>query len=477
MMRKISLNGAGDERQGMPEVVRMTTWTAWLPAVFILFSLVALLVVPVLIRFRAEQIQTQIDRDVTPTRDLVEYFELALAREILAIRGFLLTTDEPFRDLIQERLAEIRQSEDTLRVLVEPLGPEVEQRFEEMRAAKEKWLAPNLDLIAGRLSPEAFIQRIPTQQDRYEATIEAAQELKRAIGRFGDARRREIEAVEWLGVFITAGLAVFALLSASIVLWFSLRLRLLTEQLQRHARQEQTLRHVAEAAVRTRDEVLAIVSHDLRSPLTTIYMSIAFLEEAGLTEKERWYLEVVRRSSEQMRRLIEDLLDVARIEAGNQLRVTPVRFEAPALAVEVCAAFQTQVQAKMQHLDGRLSEDLPPVHADRKRIYQVLTNLIDNAIKFTPDGGRIRLDAEAHGGEVRFSVSDTGVGIAEEDRERIFQPYWQGARQDHRGAGLGLVITKGIVEAHGGRIWVESTPGEGTTFHFTLSVAEAQETP
>ena len=114
--------------------------------------------------------------------------------------------------------------------------------------------------------------------------------------------------------------------------------------------------------------------------------------------------------------------------------------------------------------------DVPPVFADRHRVLQVLSNLIGNAMKFTPPGGTIRVYAEARGEEVLFTVSDTGPGIPPEHIDKIFIPYWQAKRTERMGAGLGLTISKGAVESHGGRIWVESEPGKGTKFRFTLPV-------
>ena len=123
-------------------------------------------------------------------------------------------------------------------------------------------------------------------------------------------------------------------------------------------------------------------------------------------------------------------------------------------------------------LESVVSEDLPPIHADPARIQQVLSNLVGNAIKFTPQGGRITIRAERGGAdEVRIAVRDTGPGMAVEQLPHIFGRYWQGKRSDRRGIGLGLAIVKGIVEAHGGRIWVESHPGAGSEFIFTLPVA------
>ena len=138
------------------------------------------------------------------------------------------------------------------------------------------------------------------------------------------------------------------------------------------------------------------------------------------------------------------------------------------MVVEMNEAFRPRADAKMVRFSCDVADDLPPACLDRLRILQVLANLISNAIKFTPEGGEVIVRVEAAGSDIRFVVSDTGVGIDEKDAGRVFDRYWQATRTARLGTGLGLPIAKGIVEAHGGRIWFESKPGIGTTFSFTL---------
>ena len=237
-------------------------------------------------------------------------------------------------------------------------------------------------------------------------------------------------------------------------------------------RAEQAARERAEAAVAMRDEVMAVVSHDLRNPVHTIEMTTATLQELPLGELQRaQQLGIIRRAASRMGVLIRDLLDVARIEAGR-LDVLPQPMELRELIAEVCELFQPQMAASQQQLTCTLAEPLPAVLADRDRLFQVLANLVGNAVKFTPEGGRIALSsAQARGGEVQVTVSDTGPGIPEAEQARLFDRFWQARRARGTGAGLGLAIARGIVEAHGGRIWVESELGTGTRFHFTVPVA------
>jgi PAS domain S-box-containing protein len=225
-------------------------------------------------------------------------------------------------------------------------------------------------------------------------------------------------------------------------------------------------REEAEAAVRSRDDILAIVSHDLRNPLNTVSMSLGVIESAQPREMVRGPSGIIRRAIGQMNRLIQDLLDVNQIAAGS-LVVNPEPVELAVLVEDVRA----QLAALAMRNNQRLELPSPcgtRVLADRDRVAQVLSNLVGNAAKFTPEGGRIAVAVEAGEREVRFCVSDTGPGIELQDLPHIFDRFWQVRRVRRGGVGLGLAISKGIVEAHGGRIWARSTPGLGSEFSFTL---------
>jgi signal transduction histidine kinase len=229
-------------------------------------------------------------------------------------------------------------------------------------------------------------------------------------------------------------------------------------------------------ALRTRDEVLAIVSHDLRSPLHTINMSAELLLNLPLEEeKRRHHLEVIAESGARMNRLIQDLLDVARIEAGKTITIEPRRERADQLIRDVCDSFIVEARGKGVQIEAVVAGDLPALHIDRDRIMQVLSNLISNALRFTPEGGRITVRAQPDRKEVCVSVADNGPGIRPEDRESIFLPFWQSLQAGRTSAGLGLTIARAIVEQHGGRIWVESPPGSGAEFKFTLPIVTARE--
>jgi PAS domain S-box-containing protein len=235
----------------------------------------------------------------------------------------------------------------------------------------------------------------------------------------------------------------------------------------------------SQQATRARDEVLAVVSHDLRNPLNVISLGATYLlkhlpqgEETASWRKQG---ELIRRSADRAVRLIQDLLDVAKVESGR------LSLEREAVAVgglldEAIELHRPLAEAHGLRLEREEEPGLPAVWVDRVRVLQVFSNLIGNAVRFTPEGGRVTVRARREGARVAFHVSDTGKGIAPEHLPRLFDRYWQ-VQRSVEGAGLGLPIAKGLVEAHGGHIQVESAPGQGSTFSFTLPVAEAPAGP
>jgi PAS domain S-box-containing protein len=228
----------------------------------------------------------------------------------------------------------------------------------------------------------------------------------------------------------------------------------------------------ARDATRTRDEVLRVVAHDLRNPLGAIMLNAGLLREVSIADTDELAIKqiaAIERSAEIGSRLIEDLLDVARMEAGR-LAVRSEPLEVEALLREAVELHGMQAGQKDLELDLAVASRLPRVAGDRHRLLQVLGNLIGNAIRFSPVGTRIVLEARPDDAMVRISVTDTGPGIAEEVQDGIFAPFWQGELESRKGTGLGLSIARGLVEAHGGSIGVESGSGRGSTFWFTLPV-------
>ncbi len=230
------------------------------------------------------------------------------------------------------------------------------------------------------------------------------------------------------------------------------------------------LREDARRASALNEAGLGIVAHELRQPITAILIATRDLCRGAFplaAEKATPRLQAIERAARRMERLLSDLLDVTRAACG---RFTLARQTLPATeplqeAVETLhgqineagLALRTEIAGRLGHLSG-----------DRQRLVQVLGNLLGNAVKFTPHGGRVTVGARRADGEIHYWVEDSGPGIAAEQLPRVFEPFWQASPGDRRGAGLGLAIAKGIVDSHGGRIWAETRPGAGSTFFVAL---------
>ena len=218
---------------------------------------------------------------------------------------------------------------------------------------------------------------------------------------------------------------------------------------------------------RLRDEVLAIVSHDLRNPLNAILLNARVLQRRSDAQE----LAAIERSCRRAEALIQDLLSASVTDAGA-MKLERRRENVGNVVTEAVEGLRVIAAERKVRLETDVGEGLAAVQLDRHRILQVLSNLIGNALKFTPSGGRVLVEVQGGDHEVIVSVADDGAGIEPESLHHVFDRFWQGAHARRAGAGLGLAISKGIVEAHGGTISVESTPGSGSTFTFTLPASE-----
>jgi len=227
----------------------------------------------------------------------------------------------------------------------------------------------------------------------------------------------------------------------------------------------------------TQNEIISLVAHELKNPLVSIrgYAEILLTGAAGdVNQQQAGFLRTIMNNTERMAELINDLLDASKLDTGR-VKVVVTQVDATLILKEVIADLLPQLEEKGLLLLTNGFEDLPPVQADGSRLAQIFINLLSNAAKYTLPGGKITIGAQHIDDEVVFSVTDTGIGIKKEDQKRIFQRYYRTEDvqlRDIPGTGLGLYITKRLVELQQGRIWFESTYNQGTTFFFSLSTAE-----
>ena len=233
----------------------------------------------------------------------------------------------------------------------------------------------------------------------------------------------------------------------------------------------------AETAVRDRDDLLGLVSHDLRNPVNAVKMLAAALlrypvdaQTTKLPAHAAEHVSVMLQAATQMDTLIQDLLDVTRLESGK-LRMARRPAAIGVLMATTADLLAPLAAARGVTLETELEAGLPPVDIDPDRIAQVLSNLVGNAVKFTPEGGHVKMRALRHLNGVLVVVQDTGIGITADDLPFVFDRFWQSGRTDRSGAGLGLAIANGIVRAHGGTLTLESEAGHGTSALLTLPAA------
>ena len=327
-------------------------------------------------------------------------------------------------------------------------------------AAEFRTIARQHPNEATRIRP-AYVAYLgaPARSRPFERVIEAE------LTRQSEAIRKANPAARAALIASAAGAAALVLL----LIWFF-------EIERRAGRIDRDNATRAEELIRLRDEFVAVVSHELRTPLTSIigYLELIADGEAGdLTSEQAGYLAIVQRSTNRLVELVGDLLLVAEAERGP-LALENVETDVASLAANAVEAARPAADARGIVLRLEPSA-VGTLYGDPTRLAQMLDNLVSNAIKFTPEGGRVTVHAEAVGHNIVFEVADTGDGISAADRERLFDPFFRSREANARavpGTGLGLTITKAIVDAHGGSIRIETTIGGGTTFRVRIPVGE-----
>ncbi|HSD90023.1 MAG TPA: HAMP domain-containing sensor histidine kinase [Kofleriaceae bacterium] len=379
--------------------------------------------------------------------------ELAAARVVLLTRGALDPWLALWAQQVRSVLADLRERRR------DEISRSQLRDIELALAECERACLDTVDEYRSRAAHDRLGIALRKFIDREVLTFE------HALSRVDDAAFRfEVTLVVFTLMILLAGISLAAVATRKIDHLFS-------------AEQAAAKRAQKEAAAR--QEVLAIVSHDLRTPLSAVVLGSALLAEIlpdnGQPRGPRRQLQVIRNAADRMTDLIDEILDTARIEAGT-LTVHVTTCDVGEALDKTIEMFQLRAAGRSIALKREPSPPGVQVRADPTRLMQVLSNLTSNAVKFTPPGGEIKLCAEAKHDHVLFTVEDSGPGIPEDEREHLFDPYWQAAGSDRqRGSlGLGLFICKSLVEAHGGTIWVEPRQGGGSRFRFTIPRAVHQ---
>lgn len=412
------------------------------------------------------------------TRDLTDRMRAERAMSFLSDVGTVLAGSLDYHTTL-DRVAQLATRELAQACVVEMLVGQTLQPVTVAHVDRDK--EPLLQKAVRSMPSESRMERgvarvVQTGRPELLADISGASLIGEALGLADSNILRELGAQSYMCVPLTARGKTFGALVfvAAPGRHYGSDDLLLAEELARRAAlaiDNARLYEQAQTAVRMREEVLAIVSHDLRNPLGTIRGGAAQLlsavhgaEQQALTAK---VAERIARASERMIYMIRDLLDFSSIEAGK-LRIETSGHGPDALVTEAIEMMHPIAAEKGVRLEKNVEAAHLTVRCDHERIMQVFSNLIGNAIKFTDEGGSVMVRARSEHDRVRFSVSDTGPGIAAEDLAHIFDRYWQAQRRTRDNLGLGLAISKAIMESHGGTIWVESAVGSGTTFFFTL---------
>jgi signal transduction histidine kinase len=385
-------------------------------------------------------------------------------------RGYLLSGDPDL--LTQARDAEVRFDANLHALRSTSLGPRGLALVAEAQQAAARFNQSQEGLLVARQRAEdsgLLIRRfetelLPLRRNLEQALARLVGHKEGALGNLYDEARRarselELRMYGLLGLLLLAGLGVA---------WYFATL------LGRAYRQERDALDAARTALAARDQIMGIVAHDLRNPLGAITMKASLMRMEAESEKVREQSESIERIGMRMEHLIKSMLDVSTIEAGK-FSVAPAPCRVEGLLRETMEMFESLSASKQVRLEQNVDERALVVRADRERVLQVLSNILGNALNFTPPGGKVTLSVSRQDGDARFTILDSGPGIPAEHLPHVFDRFWKAEKRGKQGTGLGLFIAKGIIDAHGGRIWAESSLGQGASFVFTLPTVEGEE--
>lgn len=438
---------------------------------------------------RNQAIQTQLNQLQTLNRtgtaiistldiDKLLNVVLHLLMDNLGYRRMLLMLYDPHRRAAYgARLAGVsRELEEAARLLEMPIEDDGSLHADLLLRGRGV-LIEDIDSVADRMYPPILAM---ARQEGVRGFIAAPLKTSQRIMGFIAADRGESPCrQEDLDLLLTIATQVaVAIDNAQAYQDLEELTRTLEHRVQDRTRELQVANEKLQELDRLKSAFVSIVSHELRTPMTSIKGYVENMLDGltgGLTERQAYYLGRVKFNVERLTRMINDLLDLSRIEAGR-VELARVPLPISELIPEIVESLQPVAQAKSISIQHRHQGAPVEISGDRDKLHQILTNLIQNAVKFTPSGGQISIETKpVAGGLVQFCVADTGCGISPDEQGRIFERFYRGEtiQVDQRGAGLGLPITKSLVELHGGSIWVESVLGQGSRFYFTIPIASS----
>jgi signal transduction histidine kinase len=442
----------------------------------------------------------QINEIVQETHEFVENLSSLLTSVYKcesSARGFVMSGEPEYLKTYQAALAELQTTMKNLESAA-AVNPEQKIRLESLKSAvgeKTEFSDHKIDLRRSQ-GHESALEYFLTGRDhalmeniRSIVTKMKSEETSLLRKRQSDENRN----ARWSLVSLAIGLAFSFSMLLSVYYYLNREImrrtkaeaeaRILNENLERRGeertaelakvnRQLEERNREVERANRMKSEFLARMSHELRTPLNAIigFSDLLTEESAGpLSDKQKRFVSHVSAGARHLLQLINDVLDVSKIEAGK-IELNMVDFAAANAATEVLSVIKPLAESKEIQIDSTIADELK-IHADRIRFKQILYNLLTNAVKFTHEKGRVSIAAEMERDFVRISISDTGIGIPAEEQRAIFEEFHQAGgttKSTSQGTGLGLTITKRLVDLHGGEIWVESEPEKGSKFTFTI---------
>jgi signal transduction histidine kinase len=386
---------------------------------------------------------------------------------VAAGRGYLISRDSLFLERLNESVSTFERAIDALTrgasdVRTRLLVASVEADARAFRANQAVLVAAMSSDDTHTLAARFETELVPLQR-KLGASLDQLIDYKESA--IDEVYARVATERARLRARLNALLAVLVLASLGVAGYIA-------TMLGRSYRKERDALELSRKAVAARDEIMGIVAHDLRNPLASIAMRAGLLREQAESAEVQKHAEGIENVTFRMEALIRTMLDVATIESGH-FTVDPAPCSVEALVDATIEMFTGLAAQKHIQLEHPAVPATFAVRADRDRVLQVLQNLVGNAIKFTNEGGRVVLAVERERDMMKFRISDTGPGIASEHLSRVFDRFWKHEERGKKGTGLGLFIAKGIIDAHGGRIWVENNPMGGAAFYFTLPIVDA----